>query len=68
MRPGTANNGRAYCDHTPTTVVVMTTASGYRVRCLKCGQIGPETENPGKAWVALKQRPSRERLGRLRRT
>jgi hypothetical protein len=66
MRSATTNNGNAYCDHTPTTVVVIDTEGGYRVRCLKCGEIGPETKNPGKAWEALKREPNRERRGQLR--
>ena len=66
MRSDKANGWSTPCDHTPTTVVVMPTENGHRVRCLRCGEIGPEKENPGEAWVALRWWPRRERLERLR--
>jgi hypothetical protein len=49
-------------------VVVEPTENGYRVRCLRCGEIGSEKENPGKAWVALRWWPRRERWERHRQT
>ena len=62
----TGRNASDYCDHTPTMVMVIPTDQGYRVRCLLCGLVGPENENPGAAWVALKaQRYPKGRSGFL---
>lgn len=41
------------CAHAPTTVIVLPTERGYRVRCLRCGTVGPERESPERAWSAL---------------
>ena len=54
MHSDTANSGSTYRDRIPTTGVVKFTENGYRVRCLRCGEIGPEKENSGKVWVVLR--------------
>ncbi len=46
----------ASCDHRPPMVVVIPTGSGYKVRCLTCGQIGPERESTDLALEALMDR------------
>ena len=43
------------CLHIPTLVVAEQTAHGFKVRCLRCGEVGPERENAGAAFVALRQ-------------
>ena len=41
------------CDHAPTTVIVLRTKRGYRIRCLRCEALGPTRPTPDLAWVAL---------------
>ena len=36
-------------------ISVVRTGGGYRVRCLRCGLLGPERENVEAAWEALKR-------------
>ena len=50
----TGRDASGYCDHTPTMVIVIPTDQGYKVRCLLCGMVGPQKEDPSAAWVALK--------------
>jgi uncharacterized Zn finger protein len=50
MKP-TADGG---CSHTPTSTYVVQTRRGYRIRCLKCGTVSAEREEPEQAWKALR--------------
>ena len=41
------------CSHTPSSAYVVQTRRGYRIRCLKCGTVSAEREEPEQAWTAL---------------
>ncbi|MBA3472846.1 MAG: hypothetical protein H0T57_06380 [Rubrobacter sp.] len=44
---------------------MIPTKHGYRVRCLRCGTIGPERKDPARAWAALRDwRSSKSRTTR----
>jgi hypothetical protein len=53
------------CVHASTTVIVLPTERRYRVRCLRCGTVGPESESPERAWSALIQGTGRRARSRL---
>ena len=42
------------CSHAPTSAYVVHTRRGYRIRCLKCGTVSVEREEPEQAWTALR--------------
>jgi uncharacterized Zn finger protein len=42
------------CSHTPSSAYVVRTRRGYRIRCLKCGTVSAEREEPEQAWTALR--------------
>ena len=42
------------CSHTPSSAHVVQTRRGYRIRCLKCGTVSAEREEPEQAWTALR--------------
>lgn len=48
-----SSNEYSVCSHTPTTIVVMHVERGYKVRCLRCGAVGPVERTPSKAWAEL---------------
>jgi hypothetical protein len=51
------------CEHRPPAISVVRTGGGYRIRCLECQEVGPEGENLGQAWLALRwHRRTRERV------
>ena len=57
MKADTGHDNRpATCDHRPPMVLVIPTESGYKVRCLTCGQIGPERGSTDLALEALMDR------------
>ncbi len=49
-----AEGSSVRCDHTPPTISVAHTRGGCQVRCLECGEVGPERESLGQAWLALR--------------
>ena len=55
LRNGTDHEVRADtkpCRHRPTMVMVERTSHGYKIRCLMCGEVGPERDDPGDAFGA----------------
>jgi hypothetical protein len=42
------------CSHTPSSAFVVQTRRRYRIRCLKCGTVSAEREEPEQAWTALR--------------
>jgi hypothetical protein len=42
------------CNHQPPSAYVVQTRRGYRIRCLKCGMVSAEREDPEQAWTALR--------------
>jgi hypothetical protein len=53
---------RAFCEHTPLSLVVLRTERGsHRARCLECGKIGPEREGAAQAWRGLRWLRFREK-------
>ena len=58
MNTNTVNSGNPVpCGHWPPMLAVISTRHGYKVRCLTCGQTGPERENTDLAWTALIRSP-----------
>src|SRR3712207_6123803 len=57
VTPDTQERTPVACDHLPPTIVRVRTERGYRIRCLKCGTVGPEREDPTSAWAALLSPP-----------
>ncbi len=46
-------NMQTVCNHRPSTIALICTRRGYRVRCLRCGMTGPERPEPVRAYDAL---------------
>jgi hypothetical protein len=57
VNPDASERTPIACDHLPLTIVRVRTERGYRIRCLTCGMVGPEREDPASAWTALLSRP-----------
>ncbi len=57
VKPDKPERPPAACDHLPPTIARVRTEHGYRIRCLKCGTVGPEREDPTSAWAALLKQP-----------
>lgn len=47
-------NPYIYCDHMPVKTILIRTESGYRMQCLRCGQVSVEQDKPSQAFYALK--------------
>ena len=57
MSPDASERPPIACDHLPPTIARVRTERGYIIRCLTCGMVGPEREDPASAWTALLSRP-----------
>jgi hypothetical protein len=57
VNPDASERTPIACDHLPPLIVRVRTERGYRIRCLTCGMVGPEREDPASAWTALLSRP-----------
>ena len=57
MNPDNPERALVACDHLPTLIARVRTEHGYRIRCLVCGTVGPDREDPASAWAALLKQP-----------
>ena len=57
MNPDKPERSPVACDHLPPLIARVRAERGYRIRCLVCGTVGPELEDPASAWAALLKQP-----------